>query len=296
MAPAERAAARELVADVDAFRDYVLSFGIFTDPDEGRRYIEMHHRRFLDTVDRIPNGTGALLEIGAAPFGMTLMMEARLDYAIHVLNYGSPGDVQLVSARHDRHLVLPCAASNVECDSLPYEDARFDVVVCAEVIEHLTFDPTHMLVELHRILKPEGCLVLTTPNALRLFYRYDSTRRIMHGYNVHDSYSGYGPYGRHNHEYTPAELRALVEGCGFVVTTLDIYDVEPRPQGRRDRAYPWLLSLLFGIDAAEVVRLRGSQITILARPGREPKAFRPDSLYKSTHALEKARAMFPRIP
>jgi hypothetical protein len=29
-------------------------------------------------------------------------------------------------------------------------------------------------------------------------------------------YSGYGPYGRHNHEYTQAELPSLLERCGFV--------------------------------------------------------------------------------
>ncbi len=46
---------------------------------------------------------------------------------------------------------------------LPYEDACFDAVYCGEVIEHL-FDPDHLLEEIHRVLKPKGVCVMTTPN------------------------------------------------------------------------------------------------------------------------------------
>lgn len=48
---------------------------------------------------------------------------------------------------------------------LPYEDDTFDLITCTEVIEHIL--PKHMelfLSELKRILKPDGKLLLTTPN------------------------------------------------------------------------------------------------------------------------------------
>ncbi len=289
--------AREVFADIEAFKDYVLSFGIFAVPDEGRHYVDAHFRRFRSTVARIPPGRGALLEIGAAPFCMTLMMEGLLDYEVRIVNFGSEGDVHLSSVKYDRRLVFPCAGSNVERDRLPYPDAHFSVVVCAEVIEHLTLDPAHMLSELHRVLMPSGTLVLTTPNVLRQIYDYRSARDFAHGRNVHDFYSGYGPYGRHNREYTPAELETLVSGCGFSVTEIDVWEPDPPAfDSWRERFYPQLLAWLFRVDPREVERLRGSQITITARPGKERRAFRPDSLYKSTHALEKAREIFPRIP
>jgi 2-polyprenyl-3-methyl-5-hydroxy-6-metoxy-1,4-benzoquinol methylase len=47
--------------------------------------------------------------------------------------------------------------------SLPFEDDRFDVVICTEVIEH-TMEPRRAVAELARVLAPGGTLVLTTPN------------------------------------------------------------------------------------------------------------------------------------
>jgi SAM-dependent methyltransferase len=54
---------------------------------------------------------------------------------------------------------------------LPYEDASFDVVLLIEVIEHLENHRT-ALSELARILKPDGVLILTTPNIMRLNSRF----------------------------------------------------------------------------------------------------------------------------
>jgi SAM-dependent methyltransferase len=48
-------------------------------------------------------------------------------------------------------------------EPLPFPDESFDVVTFGEVIEHL-FDPDSVLDEIHRILKPGGRLIVTTPN------------------------------------------------------------------------------------------------------------------------------------
>lgn len=61
--------------------------------------------------------------------------------------------------------------------SLPFADESFDVVICTEVLEHLT-DPWVAMRESARVLKPGGRLFLTTPfiNPLHEvphdFYRY----------------------------------------------------------------------------------------------------------------------------
>lgn len=44
-----------------------------------------------------------------------------------------------------------------------FDDEEFDVVTALEVLEHLT-DPVSWLREIHRVLKPGGWLLLTTPN------------------------------------------------------------------------------------------------------------------------------------
>ena len=47
-------------------------------------------------------------------------------------------------------------------------DDSLDTVILAEVLEHLRISPMTALREIHRILKPGGHLILTTPNIARL--------------------------------------------------------------------------------------------------------------------------------
>lgn len=47
---------------------------------------------------------------------------------------------------------------------LPYEDESFDCVITFQVIEHIEED-VRFVKELHRVLRPNGRLILTTPNA-----------------------------------------------------------------------------------------------------------------------------------
>lgn len=86
-----------------------------------------------------------------------------------------------------------------ECDltSIPVEDARFDMVICTQVIEHVP-DPTAVLTELHRVLKPGGMLYLTTP----LFFA-----------EHHAPFDFY--------RYTQFGLRHLAERAGFAVQRVE---------------------------------------------------------------------------
>jgi 2-polyprenyl-3-methyl-5-hydroxy-6-metoxy-1,4-benzoquinol methylase len=53
---------------------------------------------------------------------------------------------------------------------LGYDDNLFDLVFCSEVIEHMT-SPDFLISEMHRVLKPGGHLVLSTPNSAFWLYR-----------------------------------------------------------------------------------------------------------------------------
>jgi len=61
---------------------------------------------------------------------------------------------------------------------LPFQDKCFDIVVVAEVIEHV-FDTNRFLKEVNRILKTNGQLILTTPNLASLGRRM----RLLFGMN-----------------------------------------------------------------------------------------------------------------
>lgn len=64
-------------------------------------------------------------------------------------------------------------------DNMPIEDATFDVVLCTQVLEHLT-KPLESVKEMFRVLKPGGYLFLTVPMSQEEhqipfdFFRYTS--------------------------------------------------------------------------------------------------------------------------
>jgi len=46
---------------------------------------------------------------------------------------------------------------------LPFSDSFFDAVTCIAVLEHV-FNPPNVLNEIHRVLKPNGFLIMQVPN------------------------------------------------------------------------------------------------------------------------------------
>ena len=53
---------------------------------------------------------------------------------------------------------------------LPFEDESLDVLFCGEAIEHVRF-PKRFLAEAYRVLRPDGQIILTTPNRDALLYK-----------------------------------------------------------------------------------------------------------------------------
>jgi 2-polyprenyl-3-methyl-5-hydroxy-6-metoxy-1,4-benzoquinol methylase len=95
-------------------------------------------------------------------------------------------------------------------DDLPWAEGSFDVIVAADVLEHLR-DPEAVLRLLERYLAPGGRLVVSLPNVANasvrgglLLGRFDYTET-----GILDA--------THVRLYTFATARALVESCGFRV-------------------------------------------------------------------------------
>jgi SAM-dependent methyltransferase len=49
-------------------------------------------------------------------------------------------------------------------EQIPLASGRFDLVICTQVLEYVP-NPAEMIAEIHRVLKPGGCLFLSVPSA-----------------------------------------------------------------------------------------------------------------------------------
>ncbi|MGB7718626.1 MAG: methyltransferase domain-containing protein [Bryobacteraceae bacterium] len=212
----------------------------------GRGYLETHQTRLVKTLDITPPGGASdrILEMGAY-MQITPALHSKLGYGeVRGCYYGEPGRV-------DHRVAVSAEGEPFECDvdhfdaekhRFPYPDGHFSTVLCCELIEHLLADPMHLMSEVNRILKPGGHLVLTTPNVAGL----RGISAILQGYHpgffpayIRPPESGEAE-ARHNREYTPREIRMLLENSGFEATLLETGEFldTPRPE------YGWVVHLL----------------------------------------------------
>jgi len=112
---------------------------------------------------------------------------------------------------------------DVERHEFPYPDSYFDLVIAAEMIEHMTHDPMWMLLESRRVLADGGYLLISTPNVGSI----TSVAKTLGGRDnpqIFFKYERPGPDGKteigHVREYTTYELGEAVKAAGFEVERL----------------------------------------------------------------------------
>jgi SAM-dependent methyltransferase len=110
--------------------------------------------------------------------------------------------------------------------ALPYPEASFDYVTCVEGLEHIE-NPHQAFREFHRILRPGGHLIVSTPNILNIEERI---KWLLFGYTSHFKplskdflarAESHGPgmeaIGLHINPIPYSELRYLLETYGFSI-------------------------------------------------------------------------------
>jgi SAM-dependent methyltransferase len=271
------------LADTDEVRAFLADTDIFGPAEaEAQGYLADAFDRFRITMALLEDvGAEAdVLELGANPYFLTRLL-ARRGLRVTCANWFGPasgfGDrgVQVVGApRGGGSETFEFDHFNVEVQRFPYPDDHFDVALFCEILEHLPNDPIHTLCELHRVVRPGGTLVLTTPNATRR----ENLVRMLRGDNVYEQLSGYGTYGRHNREYTVAELAALLDACGWDVDEVFAADLHQRD----DLRVPAVVA------ASIATEDRGDNLFAVARPRPGRPSWRyPTWLYSSVHALRR---------
>jgi len=252
---------------------------------ELENYWRQDWRRFVYTLGLASELRGTCLEIGANPYFTTTLLLLFTKLELHLTNYFGPqfgtNAEQTITfrdpfANQPRQEVYSFAHFNIEQEPFPFPNSSFDVVLLCEVLEHLQNDPIRVLLEIKRVLKRRGRLILTTPNVARL----ENLLRLTAGENIYDPYSGYGPYGRHNREYNKHDLARLLEFCGFELEILFSADVHANAQPA-------------SVSSAEILPLvafrqedLGQYLFSRSNNARPERRGRPSWLYRSLPAHE----------
>ncbi len=103
----------------------------------------------------------------------------------------------------EKHFATTIDSTDTDLD-VGHLKGNYDTVFCFEVLEHL-FNPLHMLLEIHNVLKDDGILYLSTPKAKPYFL-----------------------IARHHfHEFHQRELLDIFKRAGFQVNRLAYHRVRP---------------------------------------------------------------------
>ena len=236
--------------------------------------------RFLRTLDLARGLTGSTLELGANPYFLTVLLKRFTTLDLTLANFFGEASAELltqqvrfsdIDAAAPQALALESHLFDAEADVFPFPDDTFDLAFFCEIVEHMTDDPLATLRQINRVLKPDGHLILTTPNMVRL----ENVARVMLGENVYDPYSAHGPHGRHNREYTCRELAMLVRYAGFEVETMFTADSHV---GSKNLAA--VVARAGGISHSRALEL-GQYIFVRARRIGPGRPLRPSFLYRS---------------
>jgi SAM-dependent methyltransferase len=238
-----------LIADViagdpstkDAYSEIKSAIAALPDPAE-RAHAPLHEVRYLMTYMMTPPGPGVLVDIGASSV------------------YSTP----LKSLKQWSVEPVAILAFDYEREPLPFSDGSVDGVLICEVIEHFNFDPLYCMIEINRILKPNGFVLLTTPNAASWYSVYQAlqqrhpSRWPVYAWNAPNSANHI-----HAREYLTSEVKLLLEAAGFGEIELTTRDYGISPPYRPIVGFP--------------TEDRGETIFCRARKSGRPKkrAFQP---------------------
>ena len=138
--------------------------------------------------------------------------------------------------KHPRIKIL-----NIETQKLPYQEGSIDLVLFAEILEHLSTHPQIIFSHIKKILKPGGLLLLTTPNVTRSQNLFS----LILAKNIYFPLDqlNHHPNHRHHREYTLTELSLLFRSSGFKILQ-KAYFISYSPFRRKNKTDPCLLKLI----------------------------------------------------
>jgi len=224
----------------------------------GNGYVGFHARRYASLVQLLDGKLAPdmlVLDIGRSP--LTEVLHERFGVRVDSLGFNGEGesaegrtwwfDLNMAQTQEKWRTDLP----------------EYDVVVMGEVIEHLHTAPRLVLSFLRTLLKPDGRLIIQTPNAAVLHKRLE----LLAGRNPYELIREQTNDPGHFREYTRKELERAVRAAGLEVEqwfAADYLDYSRKAAGKNR---PRLGKVVNAVYRYSPPSLRPGQTLVARRPG-----------------------------
>ncbi len=218
-------------------------------------YTLQHQKRFekeLIQIEKVIPKNKSVGEFGAAPFVVTLAMK-KLGYQIEAWDIAPERIPDIPN--------IEIKKSDLDHWDIDESD-RYDYIIFQELFEHLRGNLIVTMKGILKLLKPEGKVLLSTPNLFSIMglYKflfkgiaYSASSDLYHEWSKIEDQGHMG----HVREYTTKELRIFFRKVGF-----EIEKVIRRPQ----KMGPGWRNELFYILEKMIPRLSSNVLFILKKP------------------------------
>jgi SAM-dependent methyltransferase len=205
--------------------------------DATRDYLCYHERRYaylINSIEKLPKAR--ILDIGPS-FQTMLMRAVYPDSIVDTLGFH---DERFPSRSGDTHIDFDLNDST-NPDRWPVGAGQYDLIVMAEVLEHVYTAAQPVLRFVCGLLRSGGNLIIQTPNAVNLMRRYSTVKGTNPYSMIREERTNPG----HFCEFTARELEDSVRGAGCEVAQLEIENYFG-PAGIRKSIYNTLCAVLPG--------------------------------------------------
>jgi SAM-dependent methyltransferase len=168
------------------------------------------HVHFVERALRASKARGPLLDVGCGG-GLFLGMMRRRGFRVVGLDFSR--EACSVAWRHHQ-----AQATVADLEHAPFRPGSFAGITMSHVLEHLP-DPCVYLAAAHRLLAPDGRLVIFVPNAASLQFHF--LGRSWNGLDV----------PRHLFDYRDRDVERLLETMGFEVVRRKYFSLRDNPTG-----------------------------------------------------------------
>jgi SAM-dependent methyltransferase len=186
-------------------------FYIENDKFQEQSYTLLHKKRLEELfylINTKISNAHKILDVGTTPF--TFYLKKHTSCEVYSLDFTDGFKNRCTKAN------IIFKQFDLRGEGIPFEENLFDLIVFTEVFEHILSDPISLLQKFHKMLKPGGLLILSTPNQASLSYRLKLlfNRPILEYPTWQLSSNSIHGHG-HNRLFVTRELTDYMKKAGF---------------------------------------------------------------------------------